>query len=213
MLFNLFFGLFAIGIGLAIAFRGLTMFKVLLPFWGFFVGLSMGGAAIAALFGGGAFSTLLGVGVGIALGLVFAAVSYFAFGFAVLLLGASLGWQLGVGFMALFGLQDGFLAFVVGMTMSVIMAMAFLVWRMPRILVMAFTAMVGAIATISGTMILFGVLDVPSVSMEATKVLVSSSALWTATWLGLTVAGIVAQYQNEKKKEALFNDFLLEDYS
>lgn len=212
MFFNLFFGLFAIGIGLAIAFRGLTMFKVLLPFWAFFVGLSMGGAAVSALLGGSMFVSLLGIGVGLVLGLIFAAFSYFAFGFAVMILGASLGWQLGVGFMSLFGLGDGFLAFVVGLLMAVIMAVAFMAWRMPRILVVALTAMVGSITTISGALILFGVVNVPSVSVAATSAAVSNSAIWTAVWLGLTVAGIVAQFQNEKKKEALFNDFIVAEY-
>lgn len=212
MFFNLFFGLFAIGIGLAIAFRGLTMFKVLLPFWAFFVGLSMGGAAVSALLGGSMFVSLLGIGVGLVLGLIFAAFSYFAFGFAVMILGASLGWQLGVGFMSLFGLGDGFLAFVVGLLMAVIMAVAFMAWRMPRILVVALTAMVGSITTMSGALILFGVVNVPSVSVVATSAAVANSAIWTAVWLGLTVAGIVAQFQNEKKKEALFNDFIVAEY-
>lgn len=212
MFFNLFFGLFAIGIGLAIAFRGLTMFKVLLPFWAFLVGLSMGGAAVSALLGGSMFVSLLGIGVGLVLGLIFAAFSYFAFGFAVMILGTSLGWQLGVGFMSLFGLDNGFLAFVVGLLMAVIMAVAFMAWRMPRILVVALTAMVGSITTISGALILFGVVNVPSVSVAATSAAVANSAIWTAVWLGLTVAGIVAQFQNEKKKEALFNDFIVAEY-
>lgn len=212
MIFHLMFGLFAIGLGLAVAFRGLSLFKVLLPFWAFFTGLSMGGAAVAALLGGNLFASMIGVVVGLVLGLVFAAFSYFAFGFAVMILGASLGWQLGVGFMGLFGLGSGILAFVAGLVLAIVMGISFMLWRMPRALVIVFTAMVGAITVISGTMVLFGVLSIQQAGIPVASEVISESTLWTAFWLALAMLGVVTQYQNEAKKEMLFKDFIIDDY-
>lgn len=212
MLISLFFGLFAIGIGLAIAFRGLGMFRILLPIWAFFVGLSMGGSAVAALLGGNLFSSIIGVGVGLGLGVILALFSYFAFGFAIMMLGASLGYQLGMGFMGLFGLASGFVGFVVAMSMAVIFALIFAIYRMPRLVVIGFTALVGAVTVISGVLVLLGVMSTNSVGVTATASLVSESSFLTALWLVLTVLGVVTQLDNEEKKAALFETFVIEDY-
>lgn len=212
MFSSLVFGLFAIAIGLAITYRGLSMFKVLLPIWAFFIGLWAGAAGVAALFGGSLFSSVLGLVVGFFVGLGFAAVSYFAFGLAVIIFGMSLGYSLGQGFMGLFGMSDGFLAFIIGLVIAVVFGLAFMTLRMPRFVVVFLTSLAGSMAVIAGTFVLFGVLDMPVVSLGATRLVVTNSAFWTMMWLLLAGTGFFAQYANEKKKEAWMKEFLIEDY-
>lgn len=206
------FGLFAIGIGLAIAFRGLSLFKVLLPIWGFFIGMWAGAAGVAALFGGSLFSSVLGLVVGFVVGIGFAAVSYFAYSLAIVIFGVSIGYALAQGFMALFGLDGGILAFMLGVVMAAVFGMAFMTLRIPRFVIVFLTSLAGAMAAIAGLFVLFGVLQIPAVSLGTTKVLVTNSAFWTVMWLFLAGAGFFAQYGNEKKKEAWMKDFMIEDY-
>jgi len=206
------FGLFAIGIGLAIAFRGLSLFKVLLPIWGFFIGMWAGGMGVAALFGGSLFSSVLGLVVGFVVGIGFAAVSYFAYSLAIVIFGVSIGYALAQGFMALFGLDGGVLAFMLGLVMAAVFGMAFMTLRIPRFVIVFLTSLAGAMAAIAGLFVLFGVLQIPAVSLGTTKVLVTNSAFWTVMWLFLAGAGFFAQYGNEKKKEAWMKDFMIEDY-
>lgn len=212
MMSSFVFGLFAIGIGLAVAFRGLTLFKVILPIWAFFIGLWAGAAGVAALFGGSLFSSVLGLVAGFVVGIGFAAVSYFAYGLAVAIFGASIGYALGQGFMALFGLEGGFLAFMLAMTLAVVFGVGFMTLRMPRLIVVVLTSLAGSIATIAGIFAMFGVMSIAAVSLGTTKVMVTNSAFWTFVWLALAAGGVYAQYQNEKKKEAWMKDFMIEDY-
>lgn len=206
------FGLFAIGIGLTIAFRGLSLFKVLLPIWAFFIGLWAGGMGVAALFGGSLFSSVLGLVVGFVVGIGFAAVSYFAYSLAIVIFGVSIGYALAQGFMALFGLDGGILAFMLGIVMAAVFGVAFMTLRIPRFVIVFLTSLAGAMAAIAGLFVLFGVLQIPAVSLGATKVMVTNSAFWTIMWLFLAGAGFFAQYGNEKKKEVWMKDFMIEDY-
>ena len=88
-------GLIALGIGLLFAFYGFRLFIILLPIWGFFAGFVIGAGAITTLFGEQFLATITSWAAGLIVGIIFAALSYLYYWFAVIFVGASLGYMVG----------------------------------------------------------------------------------------------------------------------
>jgi hypothetical protein len=100
-------GLLAIGVGLAWAFYGLKLFTILLPLWAFFFGLVAGAQWGQDVFGQGFFTTVLSWIIGLVVGIVLAAISFFWYYAAIVILGGAVGYALGVGFFDWLGLGTG----------------------------------------------------------------------------------------------------------
>ena len=90
-------GLFAIAIGGAWAFYGLSAFTILLPIWAFAFGFLMGAQFSQDIFGQGFLSSVFSWGVGFVFGLVLAVVSWFWYYAAVTIAAGALGYAFGVG--------------------------------------------------------------------------------------------------------------------
>ncbi len=87
------------------------------------------------------------------IGLVFAVLAYFFYYFAVVLLGATAGYDLGSGFIGAIGLNNlGFIAVIVGVALAVIFVLLILILNLPKLLIMVFTALGGAVAYASGSL-------------------------------------------------------------
>ena len=158
---GLLLGLLAIVIGLAFTFYGFRVFLILLPIWGFFAGFVLGAGAVTALFGDAFLATVTGWVVGFLVGLLFAVLSYLYYWVAVVLLGGILGYQLTLGVFEWLNLNpEGWIAFIVALIVGAIFAIAFVVLRMPAVLVIVATALGGAAATIAGIAIGLGFIPV-----------------------------------------------------
>ena len=112
---------------------------------------------MTALFNNAFLQTTTGIVLGLVIGLVFAALAYFFYYFAVVLLGATAGYDLGSGFIGAIGLNNpGFIAVIVGVALAIIFALVILIFNLPKLLIMVFTALGGAVAMIAGLLILVG---------------------------------------------------------
>jgi hypothetical protein len=149
-------GLLAIGIGLAWAFYGLKLFTILLPLWAFFFGLVAGAQWGQDVFGQGFFTTVLSWIIGLVVGIVLAAISFFWYYAAIVILGGAVGYALGVGFFDWLGLGTGALAVIVGLILGAIFAIGTFILGVPVILVMVFSAFSGAVAAVNGVFIFLG---------------------------------------------------------
>jgi hypothetical protein len=158
-------GLIALGIGLAFAFYGFRLFIILLPIWGFFAGFVIGAGAMTALFGEGFLVTITSWVAGLVVGIIFAALSYLYYWFAVIFVGASLGFMVGEGLMALLNIGDGFLTFLVGVIVAVAFALAFIFLRVPKYLVLVATSFGGAFAAIAGVALLLGIIPLSALAV------------------------------------------------
>src|SRR6476620_9029170 len=138
-------GLLAIAIGLAWAFYGLKLFTILLPIWAFFFGLVAGAQGGVDVFGQGFFSSVLSWGIGLVLGLVLAAISFFWYYAAIVILGGAVGYALGVGVFDYFGMGTGPIIVIIGLVLGV-----------PVLLVMVFSAFSGAAAVVNGVLLFLG---------------------------------------------------------
>ena len=144
-------------IGALFCFVGYRFFRILIVIWGFFAGFNLGTAAMTALFNNAFLQTTTGIVLGLVIGLVFAVLAYFFYYFAVVLLGATAGYDLGSGFIGAIGLNNpGFIAVVVGVVLAVLFAFIILILNLPKLLILVFTALGGAVAMLAGLLILLG---------------------------------------------------------
>lgn len=149
-------GLLGILIGLGFTFWGFRLFLILLPIWGFFAGFLFGAHATTALFGDGFLATTLGWVIGFVVGIVFAALSYLYYWFAVVFIGASLGYAAGLGVLGWLGNGgDNFMGFLFGLVGAIIVAAIVVLLRLPKYLVIVLTAIGGAFAAVTGLALIF----------------------------------------------------------
>lgn len=193
-------GLFAILIGAAICFAGYKWFIILLPIWGFLAGFVFGSNAIYYIAGNehGFFATSLAIMVGVIVGVLFAALSYLYYYFAVILLGGALGYVLGIGFMDWLNI-DGILAFIVGVAVAAVFAFGFIVLAMPAVLVIWGTAVSGATAVVGGAVILLGRAPLDSLNGGTIGAAIAETEfpwLWIVLGIALAVAGAFAQIRS-----------------
>jgi hypothetical protein len=200
-------------LGLALCFMGYSLFRVLLPIWGFIAGLIFGVQALDSLVGGGFLSVSLGLVIGFFIGLLLAAIAYWVYAFAIVLFGAALGYVLGAGLMLLIGLDYGFITVVVGLFSSVLMAMLFVKGRMPKFLVMLLTAMGGSMVMITGLFVLVGKVPTAGLSVFLTRYMVYGSWFWLIVWAIVAGLGMAFQYAMVSQAEQLNEVFLTEEYT
>jgi len=183
-------------VGALFCFAGYRFFRILITIWGFFAGFNLGTAAMTALFNNAFLGTTTGIVLGIVIGLVFAALAYFFYYFAVVLLGATAGYDLGSGFIGAIGLNNpGFIAVIVGVALAVVFALVILLFNLPKLLIMVFTALGGAVAMLAGLLILLGQVKTAYLQYGDAVALVRASWFWTIVAIVIAVVGFLAQWR------------------
>jgi len=180
--------------GAAFCFVGYKFFRILIVIWGFFAGFNLGTAAMTALFNQAFIATTTGIILGLVIGLVFAVLAYFFYYVAIVLLGATAGYDLGSGLIGLISNNLNLIAFIVGVVLAVIFVLLILILNLPKILIMVFTAFGGAVATITGLLILIGQEKVALLQFGEAWTLVRASWFWTIVAIVLAVIGFLAQW-------------------
>jgi hypothetical protein len=187
-------------VGLAFCFAGYRFFRILIAIWGFFAGFNLGTAGMTALFGQNFLGTTTGWVLGIVIGLIIAVLAYFFYYFAVVLLGASAGYDLGSGLMEAIGLNNpGFISVIVGVALAVVFAFLILALNLPKLLIMVFTALGGAVATLAGLLILLGQAKVAYLQYGDAVALVRASWFWSLVAIALAVVGFLAQWRTTQE--------------
>ena len=154
-------GVLILLVGAAFCFVGYRFFQILIAIWGLFAGFNLGAASMTALFGQTFLGATTGLVLALVVGLLFAILAYFFYYVAVVLLGASVGYLLGSGLMAAFGLNNpGFLSVTVGIVLAVGFALLIVLFNLPKLFIMLYTAFGGAVAMLAGLLVLFGQVQV-----------------------------------------------------
>lgn len=185
-------GAFAILIGAAWAFYGLKVFVILLPIWGFFIGLLAGAQLGQEILGEGFLGTVTSWVIGVVFGIILAVFSYFWYFGAIILLGASVGYTLGAGLLGAIGL-DGFLAVIAGLIVAVLVAIAVVVLAVPAWLVILLSALGGAAAVVNGALILLGRIQLNDIEQGLTQGLLKEGAIGVIAFVVIAVAGFFYQ--------------------
>ena len=181
-------------VGLVFCFVGYRFFRILITIWGFFAGFNLGTAAMVALFNNAFLQTTTGIILGLVIGLVFAVLAYVFYYFAIVLLGATAGYDLGSGLIGLISNNLNFIAFIVGVAVAIVFVLLILLFNLPKLLIMVFTALGGAVAMIVGLLILLGQAKVALLQFGEAWTLVRASWLWTIVAIALAVVGFLVQW-------------------
>jgi hypothetical protein len=185
--------LFVAVIGALFCFGGWRFFLLLLPLWGLLVGFNVGTDATTAIFGDGTFATITSWVVGFVLALVFAALAYLWWYFAIALLGASVGYALGTAAWGLIGNEYGLIAFVIGLVVAAVFAVGIILFNVPRLLVIVLTGLGGSLAVIAGWFILIGKIPTDNIHWTAVGAIILDSWFYLIVWGVIAAAGIIAQ--------------------
>jgi len=191
-------GLAAIGIGAAFTFWGFRFFLLLLPVWGFIFGFILGADFMTYIFGTGFLSEVTSWVVGLVVGILFAALSYLYYWFAIVWIGATAGYAVGTGIMSWLTPNADIVTFIVGLAVAAVFAVIFIVLKLPKFLAIGFTAFAGAFALMAGLTLLLGRIPVESLHaggiVGVFKADQSISWLWEAAAVILGLCGFVYQW-------------------
>ncbi|HYO43456.1 MAG TPA: DUF4203 domain-containing protein, partial [Candidatus Limnocylindrales bacterium] len=196
-------GLLGIALGAAFCFAGFRYFLLLLPIWGLFAGFVTGAAATAALLGEGFLGSVIGIGVGVVVAIVFALLSWFYWWGAVVVIAGTLGFAITQAILEVIGFSaDGFLTTLIALAGGVAVAVAALAVNAPKYIAIFLTAVAGASWLTAGVALMLGVVKTTDLDQGPLAALYQSSGiLWILLWAGLAIAGIIAQVQMTKRWE------------
>lgn len=199
-------GIFALLAGLVFCFRGYLAMRVVIPIWGAFAGFMLGAGLVANLGNEGFLVSALGWIVGAVVAVIFALLAYLYYEVSVLIGMAAIGFALGTTLMVAIGVTWSWLIVLVGLVVGVLLAVVTIVGDLPGTLLMVLTAFGGASAVVAGLMLLFGVISVDDFDSEATTQTIPDDWWWYAIYLGLAIAGMIAQYQSTARLRGSLRD-------
>jgi hypothetical protein len=143
-------------IGVVLLTNGYRWFRILLPFWAFFVGASFVTALVSGIFGQNFFSTAVACVPAVLLGLVFAVLSYVWWSVAVLFWAGSVGAALFSGLLSALGVNAWLLLFFAGVIGAIVFVVLASRTELKKYLPIFLTACAGATMILSAVLLLFG---------------------------------------------------------
>lgn len=188
-------GMILLFLGSLVAFAGYRLFLVLLPIYGFFVGVSIGAHSVQALFGDGFLSTTTSWVVGFFVGLLFAVLSYLFWVIAVGLTAGSLGYALVAGVFGLFGADLDVLVWIVGIAVGVVFGVGAILLNLQKPVVIVSTALLGAWGIVGTFLFLFTSATPESLAENGPKMVLDDHPLWFLIFAVVAVFGMVFQFQ------------------
>jgi hypothetical protein len=186
-------GVIAILAGLVFCFGGRLLLRLVFPIWGFFVGFGFGAGLVAGFSEEHFLGTVLGWVLGLIFALLFAALAYFYYAFAVVIVMASIGFAIGSGLIVALGIDWNWVAVLVGVLIGAALGVGAIVANIPMLLLTVLSSIGGAIAAVSGFMLLTGAMDTADFTTGSATDQIKDDWWWYAVFLVLAIAGLVVQ--------------------
>jgi len=174
---------FVLLLGAVVVFFGYRLFWIILPIWGFFFGLAIGGQGVQAIFGDGFLSTAFSWIMAFAVGLLFALLSYLFWFIAVALVGGYVGYALVVGFFGLFGIDLGPVVWLLAVGAGIVTAFLTLRFNLQKYVVILATSFLGAAAIVGTILMLFNPIDPATFADHPAKVFLDEGVGWAIFYL------------------------------
>ena len=195
-------GVIGVVLGAAFAFGGFRWFILLLPIWGLFAGFMFGAGATATLLGEGFLASVLGIGVGVVMALIFAALSWFFWWGAVAVIGGTLGYFVAHWLLVAIGFNaDGWLTILISILAGVVVTIGALVINAPKYVAIILTAFSGAAWLAAGIALFLGLIPVDDFQNGSLVAIYKEGWLWIGIWAVVAAAGIIAQLQMTRRWE------------
>jgi hypothetical protein len=203
---DLFVALIAVAIGLIACFFGYRLFRAVLPVFGFVVGAIVGAQAVFLIFNEGIFATLLSVVAAVVVCIVFGLLAYFWWALGIVLAVGGMGFAIGNALLPALNLDLDIVSWLLGLAVGLGFALAAIVLRLPRAIVIAVTALWGAGATLGGVLIVLQQIEPEELGYGAVDAVVSQSFVWLLIYLALAAVGAVWQAMTTGDVEAIWVD-------
>jgi hypothetical protein len=187
-------GMIMLFLGGLVALAGYRLFVVLLPIYGFFVGISLGAHSVQALFGDGFLSTTTSWVVGFFVGLVFAVLSYLFWVVAVAIMAGSFGYAIVAALFGLFDADLDVLVWIAGMAVGIVFAVAAILLNLQKAIVIVSTAFLGAWAVVGTFLLLFGGTSPEVIAESGAKMVLDDHPLWILMFAVIAAFGMVFQF-------------------
>lgn len=194
---NLVIGILAILVGGLLTVAGYAALRAVIAVWGAVAGFLLGAGLVATFTGEGFLATLLGWGVGLAVGLAFGLIAYLYYAVSVVLAMSAIGFTLGSTLVAALGVTWTWLLVLAGVAGGVLLAVLAIVGDLPMLLLTVLGALAGASITITGLLLVFGVLDRADLADPETTTNLELGWWWTAGYVALVVIGLVVQLRDQ----------------
>jgi hypothetical protein len=196
-----------VAIGLVATFFGYRLFRAVLPVFGFVLGAVVGAQAVFLIFNEGIFATILSIVAAVVVGIVFGLLAYFWWALGIVLAVGGMGFAIGNALLPAFGLDNlEIVSWLVGLAVGAGFALAAIVLRLPRAIVIAVTALWGSGATIAGVLIFLQQMEPEELGFGAVDAVVSESFLWLLIYLALAAVGAVWQAMSTSDIDAIWAD-------
>ena len=194
-------GLIAILFGLLACLAGYAVFRVVLPILGFFVGLGLGAQLAARILNEPYLSSPLAWVIAIVIGLVIATIAFLWWYVSVALTIGGLGYAIGYGGAVGLGVGNPTGLVIAGLVVAVVFALAALLLKVPIFIVILVTAFWGASALIGGVLIMLNRIEPGQLRNGTVDVVLHSTPLWLAVWVGLGIIGVLVQWFTTPREE------------
>ncbi|QVT80250.1 hypothetical protein ENKNEFLB_02641 [Nocardioides aquaticus] len=187
------FGTLALLAGVLLCFRGYAVLRLAIAVWGAFVGFSLGAGLASALTGDRFLGTVLGWTLGVALALVLALLAYLYYAVGVVIATASAGFALGAALIVAIGVDWSWAIVLAGLLVGALLALLAVLADLPTLLLVVVGALAGASVTVTGLMLLSGVIESADFDDAAATGRIQDDWWWYLLFLVLAVAGVAAQ--------------------
>ncbi len=204
---DLFVALIAVAIGLVATFFGYRLFRAVLPVFGFVLGAIVGAQAVFLIFNEGIFATLLSIVAAVVVGIVFGLLAYFWWALGIVLAVGGMGFAIGNALLPALTIDNlEFVSWLLGLAVGAGFALAAIVLRLPRAIVIAVTALWGAGATLGGVLIVLQQIEPEELGYGAVDAVVSQSFFWLLGFLALAAVGAVWQAMTTSDIDTIWAD-------
>jgi Domain of unknown function (DUF4203) len=171
-------GMVLLFLGWVIAFAGYRLFLILLPIYGFFVGITIGAHSVQALFGDGFLSTTTSWIVGFFVGLIFAALSYLSWWAAVAIVAGSVGYAIVAAVFSLLEADLDVIVWVVGVAVGIAFAIGAIVLNLQKVAVIVGTALIGGWILVGTLLLLVGGTTPEQIAEEGARMVLKDHPFW-----------------------------------
>lgn len=197
-------GIIALITGAVFCFRGYLAMRIVIPLWGAFVGFLVGAGIVAG--DSGFLGTALGWFVGIGLAVVFGVIAYLYYEVSVILGMMAIGFVLGTSVMVALGVTWSWVILLSGVVLAVVLSAVAILGDLPMVLLTVLTALAGASTIVGGLMLLVGTVDVQDFDIGVTTETVADDWWWYVIYLGLAIAGVIAQFADVDRRRATLRE-------